>query len=162
MAIQHRNLPTPTFQDVERFWTKITITPTCWWWNRSTSGHRYGHFRCSDRNVYAHRFAYQVYYGVDPGPSFVCHKCDNPRCVNPLHLFLGDQKANMRDAISKKRHAHGTRVVQSKLKEQDVQEIRDTYKPRAKGRSMYALARRFNVTQATIYRVLSRHCWKHI
>lgn len=66
-------------------------------------GHHYGVFLVNGRSINAHRFAYQIAHGPVPDDMFVCHRCDNPPCVNPAHLFLGTHVDNMQDMISKGR-----------------------------------------------------------
>jgi hypothetical protein len=63
----------------------------------------YGQFMMAGERIYAHRYSFQVYRGDIPKGYFICHTCDNPPCINPDHLFLGTQKDNVRDMISKGR-----------------------------------------------------------
>lgn len=89
-----------------RFWTKVLpVDSGCWEWQ----GHRlpkgYGHFRgLTAKNVKAHRFAYELLVGPIPDGLRVLHRCDNPPCVNPVHLFLGTDKDNSDDKIAKGRY----------------------------------------------------------
>jgi hypothetical protein len=85
----------------ERFWAFVERRPNdeCWAWNGAKCD-RQG--RGAFQGTTAPRISYMLAFG-DPGALFVCHKCDNPRCVNPSHLFLGTQKDNVRDMISKNR-----------------------------------------------------------
>ncbi len=164
MPIKHRILPALSRKVVDRFWSKVKMQPSgCWEWQPSTSGHSYGHMRLGNRHsVAAHRIAYKIYYLQDPAESLVLHICDNTICVNPLHLFLGTQQENVDDMRRKKRHAHGHKVPQCKLTESQVTDIRTNYRPRKQGVSMYAFAEKYNVTPATIHRVIHNVCWKHI
>ncbi len=110
--------------------------------------------------ILAHRVAWELKHGGVPDGFFVLHHCDNPRCVNVDHLFLGDHSINMRDKIAKGRGAKGERIAQSKLAESEVREIRERY---AKGGiDQYQLAKAYGVTQGCISRVLSGKDWRHV
>lgn len=162
MPKTHRILPDFSTQATQRFWNKVNITDTCWLWKPPTGNHRYGHFVHKRQNVYSHRVAYKLYYLTDPGDFLVCHRCDNPLCVNPLHLFLGTNFENRQDSITKKRHAHGKKVPQTKLNEKQVLKIRELYSKRMVGKSVYALGKKYKVAPATIFRIIHRISWKHI
>ena len=83
-----------------RFWEKIHRTNNCCNWT-AFKAHGYGRFD----GMRAHRFAWEITYGAIPNGAFILHKCDNPSCVKPTHLFLGTQKDNMNDMILKGRGA---------------------------------------------------------
>lgn len=97
----------------ERFFSRVDKSSDCWNWTgwRSTMG--YGLMKLKGQNVLAHRFAYTIAHhlpALPPKNLFVCHRCDNPLCVNPSHLFLGTQQDNMDDMVRKNRSGCGKKT----------------------------------------------------
>ncbi len=91
-----------------RFWGFVDqrngfARPGCWIWTGSLTSRGYGYFACPGQQWLAHRFSYTNVYGPIPDGHFVCHRCDNPRCVRPSHLFIGTAQDNVQDMIAKGR-----------------------------------------------------------
>jgi hypothetical protein len=86
------------------FWSRVKLGPSCWKWMGYVNRGGYGKFRPGhSATVRAHRFAWQITFGPIPPGLIVCHRCDNPGCVRPEHLFLGTHLDNKRDSLSKGR-----------------------------------------------------------
>lgn len=145
------------------FWGQVgEITDTgCREWQGKRYRTDYGCFMYQGRYIQAHRLAYFLAKGVDPGKLCVCHKCDNPPCVNPDHLFLGTQKDNSQDKVSKGRSntARGENAGNAKLTADDVRAIRELQKS---GMLRRELAERFGVSQKQITVIVNRKQWAHI
>lgn len=131
----------------------------CWVWSKSKDGRGYGMFQAEKINWKAHRYSYAFYIGPIPDGHFVCHKCDNPSCVNPDHLFIATHKLNMKDMVSKGRHSFGSKQVNSKLNELDVARIIILCE---KGYTHIEIAKKYGVHQSTISRIIRCDDWKHV
>jgi hypothetical protein len=91
----------------ERFWRNVDKTGECWTWTGGRAIDGYGSFYADGAGIAAHRFSYQLHNGPIPAGLVICHRCDNPPCVRPDHLFLGTQLDNVRDMFSKDRNVSG-------------------------------------------------------
>lgn len=144
--------------NIDRFFNHITIAESgCWEWNKAKNK-EYGRFYYNHTNMRAHRFSYLIYTGDLIPEMFVCHTCDNRRCVNPSHLFLGTNQDNMDDMIKKGRanKARGERAAKSKLKNDQVIFI-------LQSKIKYQdLADMFGVSFWAISRIKRKESWKHI
>ena len=150
-----------TFENVHRrFWpnVKIGMPGGCWEWIGAKSKPwrgrlSYGYFRFYGHQTKAHRVAYRLVKGVIPNGMYVLHRCDNPPCVRPDHLFLGTLKDNMADCREKgrKRYAY-------KLTPEQILEIRQRYTPRKISQRM--LAKEYNVNPLTIFKILKRKTYR--
>jgi hypothetical protein len=83
----------------------------CWVWKMSTAGAGYGYFLWQGRWTYAHRAAWAAWRGPVPSGQYVLHHCDNPRCLNPDHLFVGSQAENLADMCQKGRHVSNSEAL---------------------------------------------------
>ena len=150
----------------ERFWEKVDkpkietsmdplswsvdISPYqgCWNWTAATDADGYGIFRLNGKNVRAHRYIINF-----TRKATVCHKCDNPSCVNPAHLFIGTVSDNNQDAAKK------VRCRSQKLSVDDVKRIR---RLRDEGVPVKKIAKEYGVTPGHVYHIQYRRTWKHV
>lgn len=142
-------------QAAERFWKKVKTNPEtgCREWTGGVCKNGYGKFFLNGAMVSVHRFAVTVTSGEIGEGLYVCHKCDNPRCVNPEHLFLGTAKQNCQDMLSKGRRAHW----KAKLTLDDVMEIRTLHES---GESATSLAEQFNISAGHASQIIRGKVWK--
>jgi hypothetical protein len=123
----------------------------------------YGSVRFHGKKIGAHRLAFMLAYNVELTPEdFVCHICDNTRCINAEHLVLGDNSTNMLDAVEKGRHQYAKQDVRgekngsSKLTEEDVLQIRYLV---AHGKTQRATAEQFHVHESLVNHIVHRRAW---
>lgn len=173
-------IPELTKRIVDRFWSHIVIQPNgCWEWRNAlfqmVQKDRYPRFGIGYDVFAANRVAYRIYYGEDLGELVARHKCDNPPCVNPLHLEKGTKKENSEDMVRRGRSATGARhranlypdkVLKGDghgsavLAEDDVIEIRRLH--REEGVNHTQLSRIFGTTRSNIQAITHYRSWKHI
>lgn len=107
----------------------------------------------------SHRAAWELTHGPVPDGLFVLHRCDNPPCCNPAHLFLGTRGDNNRDARAKGRHVHGERVGTAKVTENEVILMRGLA---AGGILQKDLALIFGLQKMQVSRIVRRERWAHV
>lgn len=140
-----------------RFWPKVTKGPGCWEFRGAPcgpSGHR--QFHDGERGTLAHRFSYAVHFGPIPDGVCVCHRCDNPACVRPDHLFLGSQAENLADMVRKGRSSSGGRHWNAKLTSGAVAEIRRLAETGMQQKDIAAL---FGVSGTAVHKIIHRKRW---
>ena len=131
----------------------------CWIWQRAKA-RGYGRLQINNKHVYAHRLMYENHVGPLGNGMSVCHACDTPACVNPEHLWLGTQKENIRDCVSKGRMPrHGELSNRGFLTEDNVRAIREHVKG---GRTQASVAIEYGVTNSHVSKIVRRVKWPHI
>lgn len=152
------------------FWRNVNKTDGCWEWAGNVRRQGYGRFsvtlprpegfkgKTPQKSYVASRYSWEITNGPIPDGMFVCHTCDNPKCVRPDHLFLGTCQDNRTDCVSKGRMARGESHGCAKLTEVQVKEIR------ALGGTMTrtSIAKLYGVKINTISRVLSGESWGYL
>lgn len=147
----------------ERLWGRVNRNSPngCWEWQGYKLQTGYGLIMFRGKQIGTHRVAWLLSTGIEQGQLHVLHKCDNPCCCNPDHLFLGTHQENMRDKCKKGRayFAYGELTKNAKLTELQVKTIRQAH---ASGKPVLEMAKEYGVTEETIYNVVNRRTWKHI
>lgn len=150
---------------MKRFWDKVDVRDPgeCWEWKAALrSKHNplqhYGVFWWRGRNYPAHRVAWELARGAALGDMLLCHRCDNPRCVNPGHLFPGTQRDNMLDKTAKLRQC-GEKHGSARLTDDDVRQIRSLA---ACGIYKSAIGAAFGITGANVGHIVRRVTWRHV
>lgn len=169
----------------ERFWAKVeTAEKGCWRWRGSKNKKGYGTIQSRQAiPQLAHRVSWSLCVGVVPDGAWVLHHCDEPSCVRPSHLFLGDHAANMKDMSSKGRHfsktkperlrrgdehyyrlrpqevRRGTEIGNAVLDESAVRAIRAG---RLAGRTVQDLADTFGIGKSQVSRIARGRSWSHV
>ena len=150
---------TPISSLAKHFWNHISrcvheiCDQCCWEWERSRS-HGYGQIRIQGKGHLTHRLAYELWHGIQLPPGVhVLHRCDNPPCCNPLHLFLGTQKDNVHDAARKGRYPYGERHKNTKISTAQVAQILQL---RQEGETLKNIGERFGISQSQVSRIKLR------
>lgn len=164
-----------TDRHIAAFWRKIDKKgdDECWEWKAGKNAAGYGVFMTPFGTRLASRVAWTLAKGNIPENQCVCHRCDNPACCNPTHLFLGTQADNMRDMVEKGRNARGKKMASammatmkrgdqrahSKLNAEQVIKMREL---RALGASCRELGEMFGVCAQVVSRIVRRKQWTHV
>ena len=145
----------------EHFWSSVEKSDGCWLWTGCRDKKGYGRIMLDGHSERAYRHAWRLTHGAIPDGLFVLHKCDNPPCVRPDHLYVGTKGDNLRDRISRfpetcpKGATHG----QAKLSQLEVNAIR---RLSHRGHSANVLAGKFHVVPETIRDIRSGRTWKSV
>ena len=165
---------TPELESLkQRLYSRVAVNGECVEFAGARIRFNYGTIGHAGKNLKAHRAAWMVHFGEIPAGCFVLHRCDNPPCINPAHLFLGTHKDNMRDMVCKRRQAVGIRQGQHihphrtargerhgrhTLTSTEVEMIRllDAFLKQRES------AKLFGVCRSTIGRIIRRQYWAHV
>jgi hypothetical protein len=142
---------TINMSDDQRFWYYVQKQAGCWLWMGAKVPSGYGRFKFLGSSVPAHRVAYELIKG-NPTGFHVCHKCDNPACVNPDHLFLGTDADNHEDKAKKLRAG---KVLTPEQAKRIKQLLIDDYRP------LHLIAEEFQVSRKTIQRIKNAQHWRY-
>lgn len=149
----------PKLNPVEKFWKLVDkrSEDECWPWLGAFDKDGYGQIwnGYTGKMERAHRVSARLHLGDETG-KVVCHKCDNPQCTNPNHLFFGTHLDNQNDKVAKQRHAKGESQGNSKLTEDDVAEIRARI-----NEDYRTLCNDFQLAPSTVYRIWNGQSWAH-
>ena len=145
----------------QRFFAKVEKTEGCWNWTAARTIFGYGKFSVNHREIMAHRASWEMHFGEIEKGIFVCHKCDNPSCIRPDHLFLGTPTENNHDMVKKGRDVRlrGEQHPHAKLTEEIVREIKIKLK---NGLSRRNLCREYGVAESTIGNIKNGNNWSHV
>lgn len=153
----------PKRSTTESFWKRLTKTDSgCWEFSGCKSSDGYGRLIFQGRKLSAHRLAYELTEGAIPDGMAICHKCDNPPCCNPDHLFLGTQADNVADRVAKGREGYrkGEKNGRAKLTDALVIDIRQ--KLSAGTRTKADIGREYCVSEVLIGMIARRKVWTHV
>lgn len=145
---------------VQRLLARREERDGCWEWTGSRDAKGYGRLNIDNIPVLVHRASWTAFNGPIPEDAHVLHRCDNPKCFKPEHLFLGDHQMNMADKMQKKRHrfgvSRGTDHGCAKLTDDQVREIRASEGPSR------IVAEAYNISGRQVRDIRARKVWKHI
>jgi len=146
-----------------RFWRFVDPQPgECWEWKGGKTRGNYGAFE-DGQECRAHRVSWHMHNGPVPEGMHVLHRCDNPPCVNPEHLFLGTRSDNMRDAVAKGRfrgdQPSGEKHPRARLTWDQVREMRALY---AEGWTQKALSEKYGVVYTQVGNIVRGESWKEV
>jgi hypothetical protein len=144
----------------DRYWSHVIKRgeDECWGWS-AFKYKGYGRLSNGGKTIGAHRVSYMIHEGPIDGGLTVLHRCDNPECTNPRHLFLGTNADNNADRDRKGRQARGERDPRSVLNERMVLQLRQA---KREGQDVTALARTMGINPNTASAAVTGRSWKHL
>jgi hypothetical protein len=147
---------------VDRFWAKVEKSEGCWEWTAARYHRGHGATKFAGKHDRAHRVAWMLLRGPIPPGMCVLHKCDNPPCCNPDHLYIGTKTDNHRDmhARGRARPPRGERCGFAKLTEAQVRTIREIWA--SMPTTLGHLARLYGVADTAVSRIIRRKRWRHV
>lgn len=149
--MRRQSNPDTSAERVNRFFAKVNKTDTCWEWEASLFKDGYGQFH-TPKLWKAHRYSYLLHYGNFDLSLSVCHRCDNRKCVNPAHLFLGTPKDNNKDMVSKGRN-------HKKYSKENILHVRELF---ASGLRYKEISEITKISTNHICLIVNRKSWKHV
>ena len=137
--------------------TQYTVNAQgCFEWLGPVAGHGYGVLSVFKRNYYLHRLSYRIFKGKIPNNMFVCHRCDNPRCFNPDHLFLGTPRENVEDMIKKGRAVRVEKGVFKGKRKFTLEDYVEMRRMKSLGHSTKEILFTFDVSRPQLCRILNK------
>lgn len=163
---------------IDRFWGFVDKSGDCWIWKGCKDRGGYGFFRYKGKSLRAHRVSFELCVGEISEGNYICHRCDNPKCVNPSHLFQGTCMDNWNDCVNKGRSkwkenhpfrenpnlmSRGESVNTSKLTEDSAKSLFIEYitTPKSYGK-LKRICEKYGITKSQVFNVLSGKSWSHL
>jgi hypothetical protein len=141
------------------FEDKIDKTDGCWLWKGGKVSSGYGRFKYFGESFSAHRLSWVLFRGSIPNGKFILHKCNNPICVNPDHLYIGDQFQNMQDRKINHKYFSGESHFNAKFTNKEVMSIRNLY---AEGMGSCKIGKMYQVNRSTILRIAKERTYQNV
>lgn len=134
----------------------------CWPWQACCNAKGYGNINVNDKTRLAHAVVLELHTGEKANGRHALHRCDNPPCCNPEHLFWGSNTDNIEDRVKKGRSMRGEAVASSVLTPEQVLLIRSRYVPYSREHGTRAIAREFGVCNSAISQAVLGKTWRHV